>query len=44
MAKILVVDDEDKNLSLMEAMLGPLGYKVIMDRVGKKCLAILKPI
>ena len=30
--KILVVDDENRNLRLMEAMLIPLGYKVVLDR------------
>jgi putative two-component system response regulator len=36
--KILVVDDEDKNLSLMEAILVPLGYEVILAKDGEQAL------
>lgn len=36
--KILVVDDEDKNLSLMEGMLVPLGYEVILAKDGAQAL------
>lgn len=36
--KILVVDDEDRNLRLMEALLIPLGYKVCLARDGKEAL------
>ena len=32
--KILVVDDEERNLRLMEAMLLPLGYDVIPANNG----------
>ena len=36
--KILVVDDENRNLRLMEAMLIPLGYQVIFARDGLEAL------
>ena len=36
--KILVVDDEEKNLRLMEALLLPLGYEVIMANNGEEAL------
>ena len=36
--KILVVDDEDRNLRLMEAMLIPLGYEVVLVRYGEEAL------
>ncbi len=38
-AKILVVDDEDANLRLLEAILRPLGYQVILARDGEEALA-----
>ncbi len=37
-SKILVVDDEDRNLRLMEALLIPLGYEVILARDGEEAL------
>jgi putative two-component system response regulator len=37
-AKILVVDDEDHNLHLMETLLLPLGYKVVLARDGEEAL------
>lgn len=37
--QILVVDDEDRNLRLMEAVLLPLGYDVIFARSGQEALA-----
>jgi putative two-component system response regulator len=37
-AKVLVVDDEDRNLRLMEAMLLPLGYQIVMARDGEEAL------
>jgi putative two-component system response regulator len=37
--KVLVVDDEDRNLRLMEAMLIPLGYEVILAKDGEEALA-----
>ncbi|MFC1940698.1 HD domain-containing phosphohydrolase [Chloroflexota bacterium] len=37
-ARILVVDDEDENLRLMEAMLSPLGYDAVLTRNGKEAL------
>jgi signal transduction histidine kinase len=37
-AKILVVDDEERNLRLMKAMLIPLGYDVILARDGREAL------
>jgi len=36
--RILVVDDEDLNLQLMEALLAPLGYEVILARDGEEAL------
>ncbi len=42
--KILVVDDEDRNLRLMEAMLLPLGYEVILARDGLEALDKVKEI
>ncbi len=41
-AKILVVDDEDGNLHLVEAMLSPLGYEVILASDGEEALAKVK--
>jgi response regulator RpfG family c-di-GMP phosphodiesterase len=37
-SKILVVDDEDKNLRLMEGLLIPWGYEVTLARSGKEAL------
>lgn len=37
-AKILVVDDEERNLRLMEAMLIPLGYEVLKALDGEEAL------
>ncbi len=37
-SQILVVDDEDNNLLVMEAMLVPLGYEVTMARNGMEAL------
>lgn len=37
-SKILIVDDEDCNLRLMEAILIPLGHEVILARDGEKAL------
>lgn len=36
--KILVVDDEDRNLRLLEALLIPLGYQVTLARDGEEAL------
>jgi putative two-component system response regulator len=36
--KILVVDDEDRNLRLMEALLVPLGHSVILAKNGEDAL------
>lgn len=36
--KILVVDDENRNLRLMEAMLVPLGYEVILAGNGEEAI------
>jgi len=36
--KILVADDEDPNLRLMQAMLIPLGYEVLLARDGIETL------
>lgn len=35
---ILAVDDEDRNLRLLEAMLGPLGYEIFFARDGEEAL------
>jgi len=42
--KILVVDDEDQNLRLLEAMLIPLGYEVILARDGIEALDKVRKI
>ncbi len=36
--KILVVDDEDRNLRLVEAMLAPEGYEVVLAHSGQEGL------
>ncbi|MFC2006325.1 HD domain-containing phosphohydrolase [Chloroflexota bacterium] len=41
-AKILVVGNEEGNLRLMEAMLPPLGYEVILASAGEEALAKVK--
>jgi len=43
-SKILVVDDEDRDLRLMEAMLTPLGYQVILAHDGKEALEKVREI
>ncbi len=35
---ILIADDEDRNLRLMEALLMPLGYDVLMAVNGKEAI------
>ena len=42
--KILVVDDENRNLRLMEAMLLPLGYEVVLARDGIEALDQVRKI
>ncbi len=42
--KILVVDDEERNLRLMEAMLIPLGYEVVLARDGIEALDKVRKI
>ena len=42
--KILVVDDEEQNLRLMEAMLIPLDYEVILARDGMEALKKVRKI
>ena len=42
--KILVVDDEPRNLRLMEAMLMPLGYEVIVAGDGEEALEKVREI
>ena len=42
--KLLVVDDEDRNLRLMEAMLVPLGYEVVLARDGLEALDKVREI
>ena len=37
-SKILVVDDEPRNLRLIEAILLPLGYEVSLAKDGKETL------
>ena len=39
---ILIIDDEEKNLKLLEAMLLPEGYRVLKANNGKDALEILK--
>lgn len=41
-AKILIVDDESRNLRLMNAMLVPLGFEVILARDGEEALRKVK--
>lgn len=41
-AKILIVDDESRNLRLMNAMLVPLGFDVILARDGEEALRKVK--
>jgi len=43
-SKILVVDDEERDLRLMEAMLTPLGYQVILAHDGKEALEKVREI
>ncbi len=43
-SKILVVDGEERNLRLMEALLTPLGYDVILTLNGKEALEKVKEI
>ena len=43
-SKILVVDDENRNLRLMEALLIPLGYEVILARDGEEALEKVREI
>ena len=38
--RILVVDDEERNLRLMEAMLAPLGHDVSLARNGREALEL----
>ena len=38
MPKILVVDDEDSILRLVESMLAPGGYEVVLAHSGEECL------
>lgn len=40
--RVLAVDDEDRNLRLMEAMLLPLGYEVFLARSGEEALDIMR--
>ncbi len=42
--KILVVDDEERNLRLMKAMLIPLGYEVVLARDGIEALDQVRKI
>nr|HID57863.1 two-component system response regulator [Desulfobacterales bacterium] len=44
MSRVLVVDDEDRNLRLMEAMLVTLGYEVIQARDGEEALKKVQEI
>lgn len=40
--KIMVVDDEERNLRLMEALLTPIGYDVILAKDGMEALKKVK--
>ena len=42
--RILVVDDEDQNLELMEALLIPLDYEVFLARDGMEALEMVEQI
>lgn len=42
MAKILLVDDDEKNLELLEAILSPLGYDILKADDGVSALSIIK--
>ena len=42
--RILVVDDEERNLRLMEAMLIPLGYDVYLANDGEEALTKVKEV
>ena len=39
---VLVVDDQPRNLRLLDAVLSPRGYRVITAESGEAALAILK--
>ncbi len=43
-SKILIVDDEHKNLKLLEAILMPLNYQVIKATNGKEALSIVNRV
>ncbi len=43
-SKVLVVDDEERILRLMEALLIPLGHEIIMARDGKEALQKVREI
>jgi putative two-component system response regulator len=38
MGRILVVDDEERNLRLIETILGPLGYELVLARNGEEAI------
>ena len=38
--KILIVDDEERNLRLVEGLLNPLGYEIFLARDGEEGLAV----
>jgi len=40
--KILIVDDEDRNLRLMEAMLLPTGYDIVIAHDGEEALRVIR--
>ena len=40
--KILVVDDEDRSLRLVEAMLAPEGYDVVLAHSGQEGLEMIR--
>ena len=40
--KIMIVDDEERNLRLMEALLVPIGYEVILSKDGQDALDKVK--
>lgn len=41
-AKILVVDDDERALRLIEAMLAPKGYQIILAKDGKEAVDIVR--
>lgn len=43
-AKILVVDDDRRNLKLMEAMIAPMGHEVLLAQNGEEALEMVQEV